>query len=150
MANYPYVGFHFKVQIDGFDKANDVSFQSVKGLEVQVDVENIKEGGLNTFEHNIPTRIKYTTLTLERGIFKPENSDLIMWFQNAMVKFEFDPRTVVVTLKNEMQEPLVIWNIKHAYPKSWKIKDMSSTQNEILIETLELQYNSFTMEGKPY
>jgi phage tail-like protein len=157
MAYYPYNSFHFEVEIDGFKE--DISFQSVKGLEMQLDVENIKEGGLNTFEHNIPTRVKYTTLTLERGVFKPERSALIKWCQSALNNFEFQPRNITVKLftVNELVKektgnepkntPIITWNIKHAYPKSWKIKDMSSTQNEVLIETLELQYNSFTMEG---
>ncbi len=151
MAYYPYKGFHFSVNIDGISGGgNDMSFQSVKGLEVQLDVENIKEGGLNTFEHNIPTRVKYSTLTLERGIFKPENSELIKWCQKAFTEFDFSPKTVTIHLLNDKGNPLIVWNITHAYPKSWKIKDLNSTQNEVLIETLELQYNSFTMEGKPY
>jgi phage tail-like protein len=145
---YPYVGFHFKVQFtgEGFDSAQDTSFQSVKGLEMEVETEPLKEGGVNTYEHTLPTRVKFSTLTLERGLYMPEKSPLIKWCKQALFEFKFQPINMTVMLLNESHKPLLTWNIRHAYPKSWKIKDLNAQQGEVLIETLELQYNEFRLD----
>jgi T4-like virus tail tube protein gp19 len=59
---YPPVNFHFAVHFGASSnidlKKNNfkltgegISFQSVSGLSVQIQTENIKEGGENRFEH---------------------------------------------------------------------------------------------------
>jgi phage tail-like protein len=147
---YPYSGFHFLVHFEGFAEKQDTSFQSVKGLEVQVDTETIKEGGVNTFEHTIPTRVKYSALTLERGILNPNDSLILNWCKAAFFNFDFKPINLQVQLLNEQHEPLIVWKVRHVLPKSWKIKDLNASQNEVLIETLELSYNAFSVQYIPY
>jgi phage tail-like protein len=146
MNIYPYTGFHFKVIFEGLGgAANDVSFQSVKGLEIQIETETIKEAGVLDHEHIMPVRAKFSPLTLERGVFKPENSGVITWCKDAMMNFMFQPITVTVVLLNEAHQPLITWNLRHVWPKSWKIKDLNAQQGEVLVETLELNYNAFTV-----
>lgn len=143
---YPYLGFHFRVTFDGLSgSGNDVSFQSVKGLEVQLETETLKEGGVLDHEHVLPVRTKFTPLTLERGVFKSENSAVIKWCKDAFFNFKFNPITVHVVLLNEQHTPLITWNLRHVWPKSWKTKDLNAQQGEVLIETLELNYNAFTV-----
>ena len=146
MSYYPYVGFHFRVHFEGIT-SDDTSFQSVKGLEVQIETETIKEGGFLEAEHTVPVRSKFSTLTLERGMFKPHQSALLKWCQDAFYNFEFIPINLQVTLMNDEHMPLVTWKIRHVLPKSWKVKDLNSTQNEVLIETLELTYNAFRVDS---
>ena len=144
MFYYPYVGFSFQVNfLDLPDKGSntDMHFQSVKGLEVQMDTEPIKEGGVNTHEHTVPVRAKPSTLTLERGMFQPEKSRLLIWCVEAFANFKFQPVNLQVTLFNEQREPLFTWQLEHVLPKSWKVKDLNAQQGEVLIETLELSYN---------
>jgi phage tail-like protein len=119
----------------------DAHFQSVKGLEIQFDTETIKEGGVNDFEHVVPTKAKPSTLTLERGMFQPENSPLIKWCKDAFSDFHFTPINMQVTLLSENRKPLFTWQLEHVLPKSWKIKDLNAQQGEVLLETLELTYN---------
>jgi phage tail-like protein len=145
MSAYPYTGFFFKVSFGNLPGASDVSFQSVKGLEVQLETESIKEAGVLDHEHTMPVRAKFSPLTLERGVFKPENSWVIGWCKDAMLHFVFEPITVTVVLLNDQGAPLITWNLRHVWPKSWKIKDLNAQQGEILVETLELNYNAFTV-----
>ena len=148
MANfYPYTSFHFRVNFDGLggDTNNDTSFQSVRGLEVQVETETLKEGGILSHEHVLPVRTKFGTLSLERGVFKPENSAVFAWCRKAMFDFEFKPITVHVILLSEEHQPLMTWNLRHVWPKSWKVKDLNANTGEVLIESLELNYNAFTI-----
>ena len=61
-ADLPYqvqnVGFHFAVTFNGLgEKDLDARFQSVSGLDVKLDTEEIREGGENRFVHVVPTPI---------------------------------------------------------------------------------------------
>jgi phage tail-like protein len=40
--------------------------------------------------------------------------------------------------------PLVTWNFFKAYPVKWANSDLKSTDNAVLVETLELAYQYYT------
>lgn len=142
---YPPVGFHFKVEFTGLDKELlEVGFQSVSGLSVDMQTESIKEGGVNRYEHILPVRTKYNNLVLKRGMVT--NSKLIEWFTETFSnRLEVNPIDVTVKLLNEQHDPLMTWNVIHAWPKKWSVADFNAEQSSVLIETLELQYHYFTL-----
>ncbi len=141
-SNYPPVGFHFMVEFPEISSnSGDNRFQSVSGLRVDIDTEEIAEGGENRFKHKVPVRSRYPNLVLKRGMLI--DSDVISWVRDAVENFEFKPTNVVVKLLNEKHEPLVSWNIVHAYPVKWNLDDLNAEQNKLAIETLELTYNYF-------
>ncbi|MDT7828248.1 phage tail protein [Pricia sp. S334] len=142
------VGFHFRVFFfdlsDG--KEADLKFQSVSGLDVQIEKETLKEGGENRFEHNIPGRRKYSALTLKRGILTPADSALTVWLQKAFQDLEITPLSRVdVELLNENHDILMQWELSHVWPVSWKVGELNAERGEVLIETLELSYNYFKL-----
>lgn len=144
------VGFHFKVSFLNLPeaKAVDVKFQSVTGLDVSVEKEALKEGGVNEFEHSVPGRRKYTTLTLKRGMLTPDDSALTIWFQQAFQDLKIEPISGVdVELLNEKNEPMMKWQLSHIWPVSWKVGELNAERGEVLIETLELNYNYFKLEN---
>ena len=138
---YPPLGFHFKVEFSGF--SGEFEFQSVSGLTVSVETEEIAEGGENRFKHKIPVRTKYPNLVLKRGLLV--NSEIISWCQSAVEDFDFLPVDIVIKLLNEKHEPLLSWNVVHAYPVKWSISDFNAEENKLVIETLELNYNYFNV-----
>ena len=143
---YQIVGFHFRVFF--FDLPNekeiDIRFQSISGLDVQIEKESLKEGGENRFEHSIPVRRKYTTLTLKRGILKPDDSGLTKWCQEAFQNLVVTPlRRIDVELLDENHDILMQWELSHVWPVSWKVGELNAEKGEVLIETLELNYNHF-------
>lgn len=141
---YPPPGFHFKVEfLDIQAVENDILFQSVSGLNVTLQTETIKEGGENRFEHIVPTRTKYNDLVLKRGVLT--DSGVIKWLRAAIENYEFKPTTVIVHLLNENHDTLIKWEITHAWPKKWSVADMNAEQSSALIETIELNYNFFTV-----
>lgn len=142
---YPPVGFHFKVEFQDLDKeVVDVRFQSVAGLTIDLQTESVKEGGEHRFEHVLPIRTKYSSLMLKRGL--THNSKLIAWFSDAFQTLIIHPKDVLVHLLNEDHEPLMTWNISQAWPKKWSVSDFNAEKGELVIETLELQYQYFTIE----
>lgn len=157
---YPPVGFHFRVKfINEQTNATDTYFQSVSGLSVQIQTETWKEGGENRFEHTLPVRTKFSDLVLKRGLFRPGESDWTDWFKDTIELMSASSderkqsrftrtRDLLIELLNEKHEPLARWTVAHAWPKNWKINDLNAERGEVLIESLELNYNFF-MYAKP-
>jgi phage tail-like protein len=56
------------------------------------------------------------------------------------------PKDIMVSLLNEKHEPLMSWNIVQAYPKKWGMADLNAEQSAIAIESIELQYQYFTLK----
>lgn len=138
---YPPLGFHFKVEFANFP--GEFEFQSVSGLKVDIETEQIAEGGENRFKHKVPIRTKYPNLVLKRGLLV--RSEIVDWCRNAVENFEFQPTDLIVKLLNENHEPLLSWNVVHAYPVKWSVSDFNAEENELVIETMELTYNYFNV-----
>lgn len=144
---YPLPSFHFRVVFGSGEikeEPYDNHFQSVSGLSVEMNTETIIEGGENRFEHQIPVRTKYSTLVLKRGVLK--ETSLIEWCRKALEKFEFKPTSLQILLINENQKPLITWALFHVWPKKWSVSDFDAEKSELLVETLEMNYNYFTVK----
>ena len=70
----PFTG-RFMFTVDGLTIG---SFTEVSGLAVQIDVEELAEGGQNHFTHKMPGRMKWPNIVLKRGITDADN--LFEWF----------------------------------------------------------------------
>jgi len=140
---HPPVGFSFKVVFDNF-KNSDNSFQSVSGLSVDLETEEIAEGGENRFKHKIPVRSKFPNLVLKRGMLI--NSDVIGWCRKALENFQIEPTDIKVMLLGEDGSALQTWNIVRAYPVKWSVGDFNAEESKLVIETLELTYNYFNIQ----
>lgn len=145
MTNYyPPVGFHFLVEFEGLgSQEKDHQFQSVSGLSVDIETEEIAEGGENRFKHKLPVKTKYPNLTLKRGILI--DSAVIDWCRDAIENFSFKPVNLTVKLLNQEHQPLVSWNVVHAYPVKWAVEDFNAEESKLVIENVELTYNYFTL-----
>ena len=121
---YPPVGFHFKVEFVNLGNDNDQRFQSVTGL-------------------NVPVRTKYPDLSLKRGMLT--NSKVIDWCIDALQNRSFKPVQVNVTLLNEEHNPITTWQFFNVWPKKWSVTDFNAQENSVVIETLDLCYNYFTI-----
>ncbi|MDO6675267.1 phage tail-like protein [Tenacibaculum gallaicum] len=142
MNYHPPVGFSFKVEFEDISTSQgDNSFQSVSGLSVDLETEEITEGGENRFKHTIPVRSKYPNLVLKRGMLV--DSEVIKWCKDALGNFEIQPVNINVMLLGEDEQTIQTWNVKHAYPVKWNVGDFNAEESKLVIETLELSYNYF-------
>jgi phage tail-like protein len=143
MSNYyPPLGFHFKVEFANLP--GEFEFQSVSGLNVELETEEISEGGENRFKHKLPIRTKFPNLVLKRGLLV--DSDLIKWCREAVEDFNISPTNITIKLLNEKHEPLMTWNVVHAYPVKWAVADFNAEESKLVIETIELVYNYFNIQ----
>lgn len=139
---YQTVNFHFSVEFVREAQSLDISFQSVSGLDSTLETESFKEGGENRFEHVVPVRRKYGPLILKRGLLTPTESGVTKWFKKVFDDQIVSPiPTVHIKLLNQDHQPLMQWTINNVWPRSWKIGELNAERGEVLIETLELNYN---------
>ncbi|HET7833894.1 MAG TPA: phage tail protein [Gallionella sp.] len=146
MANYyPPVGFHFKVEVLGLPPNDfDVRFTEVSGLSVEMVTEEVAEGGENRFIQKYPTRAKYPELALKRGLLR--NSEVWNWTRRCIEDYRIEPKNVDIKLLNEAHEPLMTWHVVGAYPTKWSISDLNASNNAVVIESLQLFYQYFTVD----
>lgn len=153
---YPAVGFRFRVTIgEKSEDDGDSRFQSVSGLNVEVETENKKEGGENRFEHALPIRTKHPVLILKRGLIQSKAfrkwvidsiSAITTFASKDPTKRLITPKDITVSLLNPNGEELMVWNVVHAWPKKWTVSDLNAEQSTIVVETIELQYQYYTLK----
>lgn len=142
----PPVGFHFKVDVLGLEhpREDDVRFTDVSGLSFEVLTEDVAEGGENRFIQRYPVRVRYPDLVLKRGLLR--QSGIWDWIRDSIENLDIHPRNVDVTLLNEAHEPLITWHLVGAWPVRWAASDLSASNNAIVVETLQLAYQYFTVD----
>jgi phage tail-like protein len=143
MSNYyPPLGFHFKVEFANL--SGEYQFQSVSGLNVELETEQVAEGGENRFKHKLPVSTRYPNLVLKRGI--KVDSALTKWCREALEDFDIKPTNITISLLNENHEPLMTWNVVHAYPLKWSVSEFNAEKSQLAIESIELAYNYFNIQ----
>jgi phage tail-like protein len=142
---YPPVGFHFRVEFQGIPgiKQQDALFQEVTGLSRELETEAVKAGGENRFSFKLPSRAQYPNLVLKRGLLL--DSGLLSWANDAIYNLDIKPATVLVTLLNEKHEPLQTYQCINAWPQKWSVADFNAQESRILVESMELFYQYFTI-----
>lgn len=144
---FPPASFHFEVRIAGAAGIQG-KFQEVSGLDVELEIERIKEAGNNAYEQPVPGRTKYNNLVLKRG-FVPAGAGLYGWVSSTMqsgLNTKVSPRTIIVTLLSTTDStPLMSWNFANAYPVKWSVGGFNAMDSSIVIETLEFTYQEWKL-----
>jgi len=139
MRSMTTAAFRFVVAIDGNPLG---AFTECTLPTIEWEVEEVKEGGLNTYVHQLPGRRKSTRITLKNGVGIA--SDLLVWYIKTMDE-EFSRRRVTVTLLNSLFIPIMVWHIEDAYPLKWTGPQLKTSDNSIAIQTLELACGEITV-----
>ncbi|MBK6622472.1 MAG: phage tail protein [Saprospirales bacterium] len=146
----PPVAFFFSVSVDG-GEGNDSSFKEASGMEIEIDIEEINEGGNNNFKHRLPGRSKYRNLVLKRGLVK-NNTSLHDWItkillSEANLDEPVEKKKILVNLKYPDGDVVMSWSFENAFPVKWSISNFNSQENSLVIETLEFAYQKFQVEN---
>jgi phage tail-like protein len=141
---YPPVAFHFRVEVLGLSNDNDTRFAEAGGLSLEVTTEEVAEGGENRYLQRYPGLPKYSDLVLKRGLLV--QSAVFDWVKDCLEGDQVAPKNVDVTLLNEEHQPLMTWHVINAYPTKWGVGDFNATGNTVVIETLQLAYQYFTVD----
>lgn len=133
----------FLFEVDGLTIGE---FMEVSGLEVEVSVESIEEGGENGFVHRLPGRMTWPNITLKRGVTQTDN--LLTWLtkssgeQFAASGNTLTRSTAAITLMGPDGQRLRAWEFVSAFAVKWKGPEFS-TSGDAALEQLEIAHHGF-------
>jgi phage tail-like protein len=130
--------FRFTVEIDGERQG---VFIECTLPNIEWEVEEIKEGGLNTYTHQLPGRRKAARIILKNGVGK---SSLLDWYFSTMSE-SFTRKPVTITLLDPTQDPVLTWHIDDAYPVKWVGPQLKTDANNVAIQSLDLACGEITV-----
>lgn len=133
--------YRFQVTIDGLDGVSD--FRAVEGLDVQLEVVELYEGGENTRHHKLIGGTRYTNLVLRRGT--TDSLDLYAWVKET-IQGKVKRRNGSIAALNQAGDPVARWEFKNAWPCRYEGPDFAATVDELAIETIELAHDGFEMK----
>ncbi|MFB2121375.1 phage tail protein [Parapedobacter sp. 2B3] len=143
MANYPLPKFHFQVEWGGAK----IGFSEVSGLDVSIEPIEYRDGASPEYHKiKMPGLQSFSNIMLKRGIFKGDNEFYNWW--NTVALNTIERRDIVISLLNENHEPVVVWKIKNAWPLKVQSTDLSSTGNDVAIETIEVAHEGLTIQNE--
>ena len=135
----PFPAFKFCVEIGGVVQA---VFSECSGLEAEVEVFEYEEGGLNDYVHKLPGRVKYSDLTLKRGM--ASSDELWDWYTKAL-QGRVERKNISVIIYNTAGEEYRRWNFREAYPTKWAGPDLKASDNAVSIETLVFSHRGMEL-----
>jgi len=144
----PYGAYNFEVTVTGVSddgRAVRGSFTEVSGLEVEVPPIEYRNGSENITVRKIPGLIKYTNITLKRGI----TGDLAFWnwlldaMNGQVVRAEGS-----VVLLDENRQEVQRWNFRRGWPCKWTGPGLNAANNEIAMETVEICHEGLEIDGQ--
>jgi phage tail-like protein len=137
----PHASFRFVVEISGIPQG---VFTDCTLPNIEWETQEIKEGGLNTYTHQLPGRRKGAKITLKKGLVK---EDLLTWYSDMMSeRFENTRKTIDIILFDSLHNPVIKWSCEKAYPTKWTGPDLKAGDNAVATQTLELACAGVTFE----
>lgn len=139
----PYSG-RFLFEVDGVEIG---TFTEVTGLELDVGVEEVEEGGQNHFVHKLPGRMSWPHLVLKRGMTKGDQ--LFSWVQEASGDgfagkgSKLERKSAAVTLVSDKGERLRAWELTGAFPVRWRGPSFVASSSDLASEELEIAHHGF-------
>ncbi len=125
-------GFRFVVNVDGIPIG---AFTECTLPTIEWEIEEVKEGGLNTYIHQLPGRRKSAKITLKNGVGMAKH--IMLWY-NMNLREIFSRHRVTITLLNSVLVPMMVLYIEGAYPVRWSGPNLKTDDNTVAIQTLEL------------
>ena len=124
--------FRFVVSFDGEAVG---AFTECALPSVEWETEEIKEGGLNAYVHQLPGRRKATKVTLKNGVGVSKTVD--DWFLDIL-NGDISRRKISISLLDLSHESMMTWDLENAYPTKLMGPSLKAEDNTIAIQELEL------------
>jgi phage tail-like protein len=134
----------FLVEIDDVEIGR---FMEISGLEVEVGVESIDEGGENSYSHKLPGRMSWPNLVLKRGV--TQNDSLLAWLDKSSGEGftgagnKLKRSTAAITLLGPGGKRIRTWSFDGAFPIKWRGPRFAASSNDMAVEELEIAHHGF-------
>ena len=143
----PRTGEPFEVHNSVFFQVtvNDVVYATFSECvlpDLQVQTEDVQEGGQNEYIHKLPTRASIGPVKLRHGMTR--DTALLTWYLQVMQgDLENAVRQVTITLLDALGDPMAVWGFRDAYPTKWHGPALKAGESAIAIEEIEFAHRGF-------
>jgi phage tail-like protein len=124
--------FRFVVSFDGEAVG---AFTECALPSIEWETEEIKEGGLNAYIHQLPGRRKAAKVTLKNGVGIARKLD--DWYVDIL-NGTLARRKVSIELLNLKHDKMMTSDIEGAYPSKLLVPSLKAEENTFAIQELEL------------
>jgi phage tail-like protein len=134
----------FLVEVDGVSIGR---FTEVQGLEIEIAVDTIEEGGQNSYVHKVPGRMSWPNIVLKRGLTESDN--LITWLNKSSgegfsgASNKLTRSTASIVLLSSSGKRLRAWEIEGAFPIKWSGPQFATDSDDQPEEELEIAHHGF-------
>lgn len=133
--------YFFLLTLDGEKMA---AFTEIQLPEIEIELETVKEGGLNTYVHQLPGMRKASTIVLSHGIAKKDAFD--KWVNDYLVQGKFKRKAVTLMLVDLSKTGIHTYYIQNSFPYKWSAAPLNSSSSTIAIQTLYLACGEITKD----
>ena len=112
-------------------------FAEVSGLNVEMFVQEVEEGGVNHMRHRLPGPCQMSNLVLRRGLAQP--NEFLRWIMQASTG-EIKMENLSIVQYTSAGQELFRWNFINAYPVKWSGPQFQSEGGMAAFETVELAH----------
>ena len=144
---YPFTSFNFAIEINVPGVSNKIcnaAFSDCDGLEMNMEVKTIREGGNNGRQIRLSGPVNYGQLTLKRGM--TASFDLWNWFNQVMTDPSLRADAEVVLLTPDGKDERARFILSRCVPIKLKAPPMNAKDGQVAIEELQLAYESLTFK----
>ena len=145
---YPFTAFNFSVEVTRDDDANPLAsaaFAEADGLEMNMEVKTIREGGVNDRQIRLNGPAVFGTLTLKRGM--TENFDLWKWFRDSVENPRLRASAAVVILAADGSTERARFVMTRCVPIKLKAPALNARDGQIAVEELQVAYETLRFEA---
>jgi len=133
----------FYVQVGEQTAALQAVFTEVSGLQVEMQVTDYEEGGINNYVHRLPGRLKVGNVTLKHGM--TVSNAFLKWCMKTNIG-SWQRQNVTVVLYDVAGQPVIRWHFNNAYPVKWTGPQFTADSTAMAIESVEFTHEGLTVD----
>ena len=133
----PFLGFRFRVEIDGADHA---AYSKVGPLEEESEVVEWRDGDSPPHMNKMPGLVKFGDITLEEGLCPDDfiriwRNSVHTLFGNAKPSPEFRKNMLIKLQDPRTGTVLKTWAVYDCWPSKYAVAEFSSESSDVALET---------------
>ena len=144
---YPFTNFNFAVEINRGDDGHplvNAAFSECDGLEMNLEVKTIREGGANDRQIRLNGMVAYGQLTLKRGM--TDSFDLWRWFHDSVQDPRLRASAEVVLLAADGHAERARFRLSRCVPVKIKAPAMNASDGQIAVDELQVAYETLAFK----
>ncbi len=141
----PFAAFNFHVEIVPSGRGSALvsgSFAECDGLEMNMEVKTIREGGGNDRQIRLPGPSTWGQLTLRRGM-SADSRQLWRWMADSLANPRLRAEVEVVVVSSDHQTENVRFLLSSCLPVKLKAPALNAKDGAIAVEELQIAYERF-------